>query len=292
MDMSAPTGRYGRQPSAGPRSCGKLPERPSDAEVRTACATLEVSRATLFRWLKRYRDTGRTSALLPRRRGPPQAMEPLAPEVLAVVEAPLSGFLCDAAGVRHGPACGENRRRLSTKGSRAALDPPAWSMAGSAGSGGSVAPARGKRKVRAGVSRDAGDPASGRTARHCRDRPHESGRHRRRSGEPKADRPSDADPGDRRRHAHGDGLSPLARAAVSDGRCAVFDACGDGQDRLVGCAGHRRRVAGARHSAGSFTSTTAPSFTRWRSSGPVPSTGSISATGRRERRASAAISSG
>jgi putative transposase len=71
---------------------GKLPERPSDAEVRTACATLEVSRATLFRWLKRYRDTGRTSALLPRRRGPPQAMEPLAPEVLAVVERHFQDF--------------------------------------------------------------------------------------------------------------------------------------------------------------------------------------------------------
>lgn len=71
---------------------GKLPERPSEAAVRTACATLEVSRATLFRWLKRYRDTGRTSALLPRRRGPPQAMEPLVPEVLAVVERHFQDF--------------------------------------------------------------------------------------------------------------------------------------------------------------------------------------------------------
>jgi transposase-like protein len=35
----------------------KLPERPSEAEVRTACSALGVSRATLFRWLKRYRET-------------------------------------------------------------------------------------------------------------------------------------------------------------------------------------------------------------------------------------------
>jgi len=70
----------------------KLPERPTKAEVRTACAALGVSRATLFRWLKRYRETGRTSALLPRRRGPPQGMAPLAPEVLAVVERHFQDF--------------------------------------------------------------------------------------------------------------------------------------------------------------------------------------------------------
>jgi putative transposase len=70
----------------------KLPERPSAAEVRTACVALGVSRATLFRWLKRYRETGRTSALLPRRPGPPQGMAPLTSEVLAVVERHFQDF--------------------------------------------------------------------------------------------------------------------------------------------------------------------------------------------------------
>lgn len=70
----------------------KLPERPSEAEVRTAYAALGVSRATLFRWLRRYRETGRTSALLPRRRGPPQGMAPLTPEVLAIIERHFEDF--------------------------------------------------------------------------------------------------------------------------------------------------------------------------------------------------------
>jgi len=70
----------------------KLPERPAEAEIRRACAALGVSRATLFRWLKRYRETGRTSALLPRRRGPPQGMAPLPPEVLAIVERHFEDF--------------------------------------------------------------------------------------------------------------------------------------------------------------------------------------------------------
>jgi putative transposase len=62
-----------------PAVLAKLPEQPMEAEVRAVCATLGVSRATLFRWLKRYHKTGRTSALLPRRRGPPQGMAPLPP---------------------------------------------------------------------------------------------------------------------------------------------------------------------------------------------------------------------
>lgn len=63
-----------------------LPDRPSEAMIRDAMVELETSRATLFRWLKRFRATGRTSALVPRPRGPSRGMQPLAPEVLAIVE--------------------------------------------------------------------------------------------------------------------------------------------------------------------------------------------------------------
>jgi putative transposase len=63
-----------------------LSKRPGEAEVCDAMRALGVSRATLFRWLKRFRQDGRTSVLLPRRRGPEAAMQPLDPAVLAIVE--------------------------------------------------------------------------------------------------------------------------------------------------------------------------------------------------------------
>lgn len=64
----------------------KLPERPGDAEVRAAMTALAISRATLFRWLKRFRQDNRTSTLLPQRRGPNAGMQPLDPGTLAIVE--------------------------------------------------------------------------------------------------------------------------------------------------------------------------------------------------------------
>ncbi len=98
----------------------KLPERPSEAEVRTACATLEVSRATLFRWLKRYREAGRTSALLPRRPGPPQGMEPLTPAVLAVVERHFQDFYA----TQRRPTRTRLWREIGADCRRAGLKPP------------------------------------------------------------------------------------------------------------------------------------------------------------------------
>ena len=99
---------------------GKLPERPSEAEVRTACAALGVSRATLFRWLKRYRETGRTSALLPRPRGPPPGMAPLAAEVLAVVERHFQDFYA----TRRRPTRTRLWREVAADCRRAGLEPP------------------------------------------------------------------------------------------------------------------------------------------------------------------------
>jgi putative transposase len=63
-----------------------LPERPGDAEVRNAISALGVSRSTLFRWLRQFRQDDRTTTLLPRRRGPNAGMQPLLPAVLAIVE--------------------------------------------------------------------------------------------------------------------------------------------------------------------------------------------------------------
>ena len=64
----------------------KLPDRPGEAQVQSAIGELEISRATLFRWLKRFRQDDRTSTLLPRRRGPNAGMQPLDPAVLVIVE--------------------------------------------------------------------------------------------------------------------------------------------------------------------------------------------------------------
>ena len=70
----------------------KLPERPSRERIRAAMAALGVGRTTLFRWLKQFREGARTSALLPRRRGPSSGMRPLTPEVLAIVERHFRDF--------------------------------------------------------------------------------------------------------------------------------------------------------------------------------------------------------
>lgn len=70
----------------------KLPDRPSEAAIGAAMEALGVSRPTLYRWLKRFRQTGRTSALLPRHRGPQKGMMPLPPEVLTIVEGHFQDF--------------------------------------------------------------------------------------------------------------------------------------------------------------------------------------------------------
>ena len=62
-----------------------LPEQLTQEDVEAAIRQLDVSRATLFRWLKRFREDGRTSALLPIPRGPRRGMQPLDPDVEAIV---------------------------------------------------------------------------------------------------------------------------------------------------------------------------------------------------------------
>ncbi|PPQ35341.1 helix-turn-helix domain-containing protein [Rhodoblastus acidophilus] len=69
-----------------------LPERPSGEQIRDAMAALGVGRTTVFRWLKRFRDSARASALAPRRRGPHSGMRPMAPDVLPIVEKHFRDF--------------------------------------------------------------------------------------------------------------------------------------------------------------------------------------------------------
>ncbi|MCP3468600.1 hypothetical protein [Bradyrhizobium sp. CCGUVB23] len=64
----------------------RLPDRPGEAEVRSAFGELRISRATLLRWLKRFLQDDRTSTLLPRRRGPNAGMQPLDSAVLIIVD--------------------------------------------------------------------------------------------------------------------------------------------------------------------------------------------------------------
>ncbi|MEH6393049.1 MAG: helix-turn-helix domain-containing protein [Sulfitobacter sp.] len=58
-----------------------LPEQLTQDDAEQAMCQLDVSRATLFRWLKRFREDGRPSALLPSPRGPRRGMQPLDPDV-------------------------------------------------------------------------------------------------------------------------------------------------------------------------------------------------------------------
>ena len=63
----------------------ELPEQLSRGEIEWAMRRLDVSRATLFRLVKQFREDGRTSALLPGTRGSKPGMLPLDPDIEAIV---------------------------------------------------------------------------------------------------------------------------------------------------------------------------------------------------------------
>ncbi|MDF9301997.1 Mu transposase C-terminal domain-containing protein [Tritonibacter mobilis] len=62
-----------------------LPEQLGPGDVADAMEALGVSRATVFRLLKRYREDQRTSSMLPRPKGPRSVMQPLEPEIETIV---------------------------------------------------------------------------------------------------------------------------------------------------------------------------------------------------------------
>lgn len=67
------------------RVLAELPEQLSEGDVAWAMRQLNVSRATVFRLAKQFREDARTSALLPSAPGPKPGMQPLDPAVEAIV---------------------------------------------------------------------------------------------------------------------------------------------------------------------------------------------------------------
>ena len=70
----------------------KLPEQLSPGTIEWALRQLDVSRSTLFRLVKQFREDGRTSALLRDARGPKPGMQPLDPAVEEIVSRHFKGF--------------------------------------------------------------------------------------------------------------------------------------------------------------------------------------------------------
>lgn len=70
----------------------ELPEQLTRGEVEQAMRLLDVSRATLFRLVKQYREDGRTSTLLPNMPGPKPGMQPLDPAVETIVSRHFKEF--------------------------------------------------------------------------------------------------------------------------------------------------------------------------------------------------------
>ena len=63
----------------------ELPEQLTEGDVEWAMGKLNISRATVFRLAKQFREDARTSALLPNSSGPKPGMQPLDPAVEAIV---------------------------------------------------------------------------------------------------------------------------------------------------------------------------------------------------------------
>ena len=98
----------------------RLSDRPGEAEVQSAIGELGISRATLFRWLKRFRQDDRTSTLLPRRRGPNSGMQPLNSAVLTLVE----GHFEKLYATRRKPTLTRFQREVAADCRAAGLQPP------------------------------------------------------------------------------------------------------------------------------------------------------------------------
>ena len=67
------------------RVLAELPEQLTEGDVSWAMRQLNVSRATVYRLAKQFRDDPRTSALLPSTSGPKPGMQPMDPAVEAIV---------------------------------------------------------------------------------------------------------------------------------------------------------------------------------------------------------------
>lgn len=74
------------------RVLAELPEQLTEGDVDWAMRQLGVSRATVFRLAKQFRDDARTSALLPNSSGPKPGMQPMEPAIEAIVAHHFKAF--------------------------------------------------------------------------------------------------------------------------------------------------------------------------------------------------------
>jgi len=74
------------------RVLAELPEQLAEGDVEWAMRQLNVSRATVFRLAKQFRDDARTSALLPNSSGPKPGMQPMEPAIEAIVAHHFKAF--------------------------------------------------------------------------------------------------------------------------------------------------------------------------------------------------------
>ena len=70
----------------------RLPSRPSQVELADAAAELGVSRATLFRWLKRFQQDDRASVLISRKAGRRPGIDAFDPDVKTIVDETIRTF--------------------------------------------------------------------------------------------------------------------------------------------------------------------------------------------------------
>ena len=98
----------------------RLPPRPSAAEIADAMANLSVSRATLFRRLKRFRAEGRASALVAGKTGRRLGVDPLDPELKSIVDQNISTFYATAEK----PSLTQLWKRIATDCRPHVLKPP------------------------------------------------------------------------------------------------------------------------------------------------------------------------
>ena len=85
MSDNFPTDKDWEEAEYRARVIGELPAQLTQGNVDWAMRQLNVSRSTVFRLVKQFREDGRTSALLPDTRGPKPGMQPLNPAVEVIV---------------------------------------------------------------------------------------------------------------------------------------------------------------------------------------------------------------
>ena len=111
----------------------RLPPRPSAAEIADAMADLSVSRATLFRRLRRFRAEGRASALVAGKAGRRLGVDPLDPALKSIVDQNIATFYATAGETVADAAVEADRDGLSASSFETAVDPAAESLFGHVG---------------------------------------------------------------------------------------------------------------------------------------------------------------